>query len=115
MEDHRSLRMTNIVHLEEAHAKLVILSYLDVGAGPAGLRPLIRRLRRKMPGATILAGCWTVTGGSEETKAMCAEVGADLCATTLREAIDLCVEAARLPAAPVEAAMAAPSLESIVA
>ena len=69
---------------------LVCLSYLDASS-PAHMRYTIRRMRRKLPNAKILLGCWStdadLTGLREAAKA-------DEVATTLRDAVRLCLEAA---------------------
>ena len=60
------------------------------------MRYAVRRLRRKVPGAKILLGCW-----AEETDAKAADLlreaaRADLVATSLREAMALCLNLARM-------------------
>jgi predicted PurR-regulated permease PerM len=86
------LLTANIFRLDTAGVALVCLSYLAAD-GPAHLRFAVRRLRRKLPQARIMVGCW----GQEAERAR--EIGeavkADLFATSLRQAIQMCVMEAR--------------------
>ena len=77
----------NIAALDAAGVDLVCLSYLEPG-GFTNARYLVRRLRRRLPGARILAGFWTLS--DEEVRGWDArgETGADFVATSLRQAVD---------------------------
>jgi predicted PurR-regulated permease PerM len=85
-----AVAITNVYRLETVGTALVCLSYLDASS-PAHMRYTIRRMRRKLPNAKILLGCWSEdadpTGLREAAKA-------DEVATTLRDAVRLCLEAA---------------------
>jgi hypothetical protein len=84
----------NIVALEATKAKLVCLSCL--GTGASQIRYLVRRLRRILPeGAQVVVGYWTEERGSNAFKAVEATAEADAYATTLREAAEICLNAAR--------------------
>jgi predicted PurR-regulated permease PerM len=48
----------NVFRLETEGIALVCVSYLDNGS-TASMRYTIRRMRRKLPNATMLIGCWT--------------------------------------------------------
>jgi hypothetical protein len=86
----------HIASLANTEAKLVCLSYLGLGAGPALIRYLVRRLRRILPeGVAILVCYWKEEGNKAATKAMLETAEADAYATTLPEAIELCVKAAK--------------------
>jgi predicted PurR-regulated permease PerM len=86
------LSTTNIFRLETAGVALVCLSTLDT-ASPAYLRYAVRRLRRKLPAATIMVGCWS-SPDQAGLDAIRDGAKADLFATTLRDATLLCIEAA---------------------
>ena len=58
----------------------------------ADMRYAIRRLRRKLPQAQILLGCWRA---DTDTTTIRDTAKPDAVATTLREAVKLCLEAAR--------------------
>jgi hypothetical protein len=86
----------NIVSLEAAKAKLVCLSFLSIGSSSAHVRYLVRRLRRILPsGSIILVGCWTDDGAGAPVKALKETAEADAYATSLHEAAEIAVDAAR--------------------
>ena len=86
----------HIASLAKTEAKLVCLSYLGLGAGPALIRYLVRRLRRILPQGTLIMVCyWNEEGNKAATKAMLETAEADAYAITLPEAVELCVKAAK--------------------
>jgi hypothetical protein len=88
----------NIFRLDTSCVVMVSLSYLDASS-PAHMRYSIRRLRRRLPEAKILLGCWL----ADVDAAMLREAAnADVVATTLRDAVKLCLNAARESAATIE-------------
>jgi hypothetical protein len=92
LETAAAISALNVARLDTADVKVVCLSYLQLGQSPAHLRYSIRRLRRRIPSATIVACLW----GYEEIdvpKAELTAAGVDRCALTLAEAVDLCVDA----------------------
>ena len=56
-EQAEALSTTNIFRLDTTGVAVVCLVYLDAEA-PAHMRYSVRRLRRKLPNATIILGCW---------------------------------------------------------
>ena len=86
-----SLTSSNILRLHTEGAALICLSYLDAGSH-AHMRYAIRRLRRRLPTATILLGCWTTEG---DPAALAASIKADGAVSTLREAVAFCLNAAQ--------------------
>jgi predicted PurR-regulated permease PerM len=96
-----TLSVSNISRLETAGVAMVCLSYLDTSS-PAHMRYTIRRVRRKLPTAKILLGCWMAEG---DTAPALDAVKADAVATTFRDALRLCLDAARAGAraTPIEA------------
>jgi hypothetical protein len=56
------------------------------------MRYTIRRLRRKIPEAKIVLGCWMAEG---DAAALADATKADAVAVTLREALAFCVEQAQ--------------------
>jgi predicted PurR-regulated permease PerM len=85
-----AVAMSNIFRLDTAGIVMVCLSYLDAGS-PARMRYAIRRIRRKSPKAQVLLGCWMA---DIDTATIREVTKADAVATTLREAVRLCLEAA---------------------
>ncbi|HZJ11861.1 MAG TPA: hypothetical protein VFD26_04320, partial [Methyloceanibacter sp.] len=86
----------HIASLAGTEAKLVCLSYLGLGTGPAPIRYLMRRLRRILPQGTAILVCyWTDEGDSAAAKELLEAAEADAYATSLGEAVELCVKAAK--------------------
>jgi hypothetical protein len=91
-----SISAAHIVSLEASKAKLVCLSYLGTGGNHAPIRYLVRRLRRILPaGAKVLVGYWADESEARAVKALEATAEADVYATSLRQAAELCLNAAR--------------------
>ena len=94
LEPDVAVSSSNIVHLKSAGVRTICLSYFELGNSTAHLHHSIRRIRRQVPGAMILAGWW----GRERTRGaddqLRASAGADAYAVSLRQAVKLCVEAA---------------------
>lgn len=86
-----AVAISNIFRLDTAGIGMVCLSYLDAGS-PARMRYAIRRMRRRLPQAQILLGCWRA---DTDTTTIRDTAKPDAVATTLREAVKLCLEAAR--------------------
>jgi hypothetical protein len=86
----------HITSLTATEAKLVCLSYLGFGNGPAQIRYLVRRLRRILPQGTLIMICfWADEGDQLSVKSLLANTEADAYATSLHEASELCVKAAK--------------------
>src|SRR5882672_11509692 len=94
VEAAEALSTANIFRLETTGVMIVCLVYLDLSA-PAHMRYAVRRLRRKLPQAIIILGCWMKdidVGGLERLRD---GARADLVAASLGEAVKLCIELAR--------------------
>jgi len=81
--------------IDAADAHLVCLSYFGSAGNPAHVRYLIKRLRRVMPNARFLAGFWMLPGQDTKAEEWRGAVGADLVATSLSSALDICANEAR--------------------
>ena len=81
----------NLLRGEAAAAAMVCLSYLD-SSSLTHMRYAVRRLRRKLPAAKVIIGCWMRESSDLPTGET---LNADAVATTLREALLLCVRAAQ--------------------
>jgi hypothetical protein len=77
----KALSSTNVFRLETAGIAIVCLVYLDAN-GPAHMRYSVRRLRRKLPGATIMLCCWAKDIDREALELL--REGAKACASRLR-------------------------------
>jgi len=105
LEGAESLSTTRIASLDTSGVALVCLSYLDASS-PVHLRSVIRRLRRKLPDAPILVGCWQLS--DSQATALTEAAKGDLTATTLTQALEMCLAGAA--GAPIERAAPLPGL-----
>jgi predicted PurR-regulated permease PerM len=94
VEGSEALSTNNIFRLETEGVALVCLSYLNA-SNPAHIRYAVRRLRRKMPRARIMVGLWNGKDSAERALVLRESSKADMFASTLREAIRICIDAAR--------------------
>ena len=86
----------HIASLAGTEAKLVCLCYLGLGAGPAHIRYLVRRLRRILPeGTVILVAVFADGGDTASVKELLAAAEADAHATSLHEAADVAAATAK--------------------
>jgi predicted PurR-regulated permease PerM len=95
VEESNALTTTNIFRLETAGVALICLSYLDT-TNAAHIRYAIRRIRRKLPRAIIMVGCWTLGDDEGHLDSLREGTRADLVCASFRDATRLCVEAAKL-------------------
>jgi predicted PurR-regulated permease PerM len=93
VEGAEALSTTNVFRLDTAGVAIVCLVYLDQ-SGPAHMRYAVRRLRRKLPKAAIILGCWMKDIDPAALEQMRDAAKADLAAASLGEAVKFCIEAA---------------------
>src|SRR3954449_10173505 len=93
VEGPAALSTENVFRLVSTGVAVVCLVYLDA-SGPAHMRYSVRRLRRKLPKATIILGCWLKDVDAAGLELLRESAKADLVAGSLGEAIKLCIEAA---------------------
>jgi hypothetical protein len=103
VENADAIATGGVARLDTTGIVLVCLSYLDASS-TAHMRYAIRRLRRKLPQATMLVGCWT---SGADAAAIGDLVKADVAVTELREALDYAVRAASGAGNPSDAGEAA--------
>jgi predicted PurR-regulated permease PerM len=70
---------------------MVCVSYLEVNGSPTHLRYLLRRLRARFPGVPLLVGIWPTEDPIRVDQRLRAVVGADHYASSLREAVEICL------------------------
>src|ERR1700685_81579 len=92
VEGPEALSTTNVFRLDTTGIAVVCLVYLDA-SGPAHMRYAVRRLRRKLPKAIIILGCWVKDIDPPELEVLRDSAKADLVAASLGEAVKLCIEA----------------------
>jgi hypothetical protein len=84
----------NITKLDVEGVAMVCISYLEISGGPAALHYLVRRLRQRIPDVPVLVGLWPSEDTVLKDDRVRAVIGADYFTTSLREALDTCVEVA---------------------
>jgi predicted PurR-regulated permease PerM len=87
-----ALSTANVFRLETTGVAIVCLVYMDA-SGPAHMRYAVRRLRRKLPKATIILGCWMKDMDPAALELLRDGAKADLAAASVAEAVKLCIEA----------------------
>jgi predicted PurR-regulated permease PerM len=92
IEGAEALSTTNVFRLETTGVAVVCLVYLDA-SGPAHMRYAVRRLRRKLPKAIIILGCWVKDIDAAALEVLRDNAKADLVAATLGETVKLCIDA----------------------
>jgi predicted PurR-regulated permease PerM len=93
VEGAEALSAANVVRLDTSGVAIVCLVYLDA-TGPAHMRYSVRRLRRKLPKATIVLACWMKDADPAVLQQLRDSANADLVAASLGEAVKLSIEAA---------------------
>ena len=88
-----ALSTTNIFRLETEGVAAVCLIYLDVGA-VSHMRYAVRRLRRKLPTATIILCCWAEDIDQQTLEQLRSGTKVDLAVASPGEALAACVRLA---------------------
>jgi hypothetical protein len=94
VEGAEALSTTNVFRLETTGVAVVCLVYLEA-SGPAHMRYSVRRLRRRLPKATIILCCWIKDIDAAALELLREGAKADLVAASLGEAVKLCIDAAK--------------------
>src|SRR4029077_20943485 len=92
VEGAEALSTTNVFRLETTGVAIICLVYLD-SSGPAHMRYSVRRLRRKLPKAIIILGCWVKDIDPSALEVLRENAKADLVAASLGETVKRCIEA----------------------
>jgi predicted PurR-regulated permease PerM len=91
-----AISAAHIASLAGTEARLVCLSYLNLGPSPAHVRYLVRRLRRILPESTAILVCyWTDAEETPAAKQLVEVAEADAHATSLPQAVEICMAAAK--------------------
>jgi hypothetical protein len=101
--EHDAASRRHIGALDGDGVAMVCLCYLELGGTPSHLRYLLRRLRQRLPAARLLVGLWPTEQAVLTDDRLRTAVGADIYTSSLREAVDACLEAARAEIRPVAA------------
>jgi AI-2E family transporter len=89
-----AVSVANLMGLDVAGVQMAFLSYLEPSSF-ANPRYLVRRLRRRLPQATIIEGFWMLTAQEVLERDALAATRADCVVTSLRQAVEQAVNAAR--------------------
>ena len=93
LEDDDFLLTSGVVEMEAAGPSIVCVAFLD--AEEAHVRLVVRRVRRRLPSAYVVAACWT----SEERELPADDIRqaarADAVALSLRGVVERCLDEAR--------------------
>jgi hypothetical protein len=90
LETDAGISPLNVIQLATAGVRVVCLSYLYLGHGPAHVRYSIRRVRRRIPSAMIVA---CLFGYDERSVPNLEVTGANEHAMTLAEVVTICSKA----------------------
>jgi predicted PurR-regulated permease PerM len=100
---HAAASRAHVGALDGSGVAMVCLCYLEIGAAPSHLRYMLRRLRQRLPAARLMVGLWPAEQAILTDDRLRAAVGADVYTSSLREAVEACLEAARAEIQPVAA------------
>ena len=92
---HHAVSRARIATLDTAGVAMLCISYLDISGNPAHLRYLLRRLRERLPHARLLVGLWPAQDPILKDRDLRHVVGADDYVSSLHEAVEACLAAAR--------------------
>jgi predicted PurR-regulated permease PerM len=91
-----AISAAHIASLAGTKARLVCLSYLNLGLSPAHVRYLVRRLRRILPESTAILVCyWSGENETPAAKQLVEVAEADAYATSLPQAVEISMAAAK--------------------
>jgi predicted PurR-regulated permease PerM len=91
---HDSVARVTLPLLDVEGVALLVVSYMEATGSPAHLRSLLRRLRRRVPSALIFLALWSAELPPDPERDLRGVEGTDDHATSVREVVILCVEAA---------------------
>ncbi|MBV8455852.1 MAG: AI-2E family transporter [Acetobacteraceae bacterium] len=100
---YEAVSRAQIAALNAPDVAQVCISYLDISGGSAHLRFLVRRIRERLPGAAVLVGFWAAGDPFLRNQAARREIGADHYVSSLREALNACLNVTRTRATAVPA------------
>jgi hypothetical protein len=90
VESADAIASSNVLRLDTSGTALVFLSYLDTSSA-AHMRYAARRLRRRLPHAAVVLGCWTTDADRESVRDLSK---ADAAVTNMQEALAFAVRGA---------------------
>ncbi|RFU45274.1 AI-2E family transporter [Paraburkholderia sp. DHOC27] len=101
---HEAASRNGIDSLNTAGVTIVCLLYLRIDGIPSHLRYLVKRVRQRLPQASIVVGLWERSDTEKWSDDLQSAIGADCYASSLREMLDMCRRiAATMPVEPQHA------------
>ncbi|HET8995928.1 MAG TPA: AI-2E family transporter, partial [Acetobacteraceae bacterium] len=91
---HEAVSRSSIGRLEVDGVAMLCISYLHLEGSLSHLRYLIRRLRQRVPGVPVMVGLWPAEAEILKDDRLRAALGAEYYASSLREAVEGCLDAA---------------------
>jgi predicted PurR-regulated permease PerM len=92
---HDAVSRDSIGELDTDGVALVCISYLTISGSPTHLRYMIRRIRQRLPNATVIVGLWPTEESDMDRERLRTAVGADHYITTLHDAVATCLHRAQ--------------------
>jgi hypothetical protein len=92
---HDAASRARIDSLDVTSATMVCIFYLNIDGIPSHLRYLLRRLRQRMPDASIVVGLWPAGETDQWSKDLQSAIGADHYATSVRDMVSACLASTR--------------------
>lgn len=83
---------TNIERLDASRARLICLSYLEIGGAPSHLKYLVRRIRARTGDIPILVGLWPDGEAALTDHEIQRIVDADMYVSSLGAAVEACLD-----------------------
>jgi predicted PurR-regulated permease PerM len=93
-EPYEAASRENIRRLSVEGIALVCICHIGINSSPAALHYLIRRLRLRLPEASILVGLWPLEAATLKDDRIRSVIGADHYASSLRETLEICTQLA---------------------
>jgi predicted PurR-regulated permease PerM len=92
---HEAVSRSGMERLEETGASIVCIFYLNIDGIPSHLRYLVRRIRQRVPDASIVVGLWPAGDTARWSESLQSAIGADHYATSIRSMVGACASAAQ--------------------
>ncbi|MDP1027075.1 AI-2E family transporter [Sphingomonas sp. KR1UV-12] len=89
---HEAGSRANVDRLDASQARLVCISYLEIGGSPSHLRYLVRRIRSRAGNVPVLVGLWPEGEAALTDREIQRILGADLYVGSLGAAVEACLD-----------------------
>jgi predicted PurR-regulated permease PerM len=110
---HEAASRTAIDSLDTSAVTIVCLFYLSIDGIPSHLRYLVKRVRQRLPHASIVVGLWPQGQPDTWSEDLQSAIGADCYATSMRDMLNACCKIAA--SAPLQKKEAERALDDLAA